>query len=219
MKKLFLLALGMLLSLSVMAEPLNIMVFGDSLSVGHNLATEDSFWQQLEKSLANKGYQVKVLNYSKSGETTAGGLRKVKDALFMNPDCVLLELGINDAFQKVPLKDTTKNLQGIIDFLKKRGIPVLLIGMEAPTYRTSEYRDEFREMYADLAYENELLLYPFFMKGLWNDDGTQKSADYFLKDRVHPSAKGVKIMVNHILPVVEQFIAEDVAEVIISKGN
>ena len=217
MRKVFLLGLSLFMSISAVAEPVKLMVLGDSLSVGHHLDSSDSFCSQLERALVKKGYQVQVLNYSKSGETTAGGLAKVKDTLFRNPDAVLLQLGSNDAFQGVPLETTTTNLQSLISFFQKKGLPVLLIGMEAPVGMPQEYRDGFRKMYVDLATENELLLYPFFMNGLWNEDGTQKSNDYFLGDGIHPSSKGVQVMVRHILPAVEQFIAEDVADVVVKK--
>ena len=217
MRKLFFLGVLLFMNISVMAEPVKLLVFGDSLSVGHHLDATESFCSQLEQELTKKGYHIQVLNYSKSGETTAGAVEKVKDMLFRNPDGVLLQLGSNDAFQNVPVKTTTANLQTLISFFTKRNIPVFLIGMEAPVTMSPEYREDFRKMYANLATENELLLYPFFMEGLWNEDGTNRSKDYFLEDKIHPSPKGVKIMVKHILPAVEQFIQEDVADVVIEK--
>lgn len=217
MKKLFLLAVSMFIGLSAVAAPLKLLVFGDSLSAGHNLDAKDSFCMQLKNVLTEKGYEIEVLSHSKSGETSLGGSKRIRSALAKRPDGVILQLGINDAFRQVPVEKIKANLQKLISGFKKAGIPVFLVGMEAPMDMPQEYRDAFRKMYTDLALENELLLYPFFMNGLWKEDGTHVSEEYFLKDKIHPSAKGVKIMVKNILLGVEQFISEDVANVEVKK--
>ena len=205
--------LGVLMcSLSAFAEPVKLMVFGDSLSAGHRLKVADSFWFQLDKALKKDGYNVDVMNYSQSGETTGGALHKIKGALSRKPDGVIVQFGSNDMFQHWPLERTKQNLQAIINTFKKAGIPVLLVGMEVPLTETPEYREGTRQMYANLALENELLLYPFFMDGLWKEDGTHQKESYFLPDKLHPSAEGVAIMVKRILPIVEQFLHEDVAQ-------
>ncbi|MBQ4471983.1 MAG: arylesterase [Alphaproteobacteria bacterium] len=210
MKKLCLLLGGLMMSVSVMAAPTKLMVFGDSLSVGYKIPEQASFCAQLEKALQDNKKNVVVLNYSKSGETTAGGVAKVNEAVDVKPDGVILELGINDALEKRDLNDTNEDLQTLISSFLDNGIPVFLVGMEVPADAPEEYRDAFRQMYADLALENELLLYPFFMDGLWQDDGKHVSEDYFLPDGMHPSEKGVGIMVKRILPAVQQFLYEDV---------
>ncbi len=210
MKKIVLLLAGLMMSVSVEAAPVRLLVFGDSLSVGHKLKSKESFCAQLGKTLKQKKYDVQVINYSKSGETTGGALHRLKGVLSQKPDGVLLQFGSNDMFQHVSLETTRKNLQKLIDTFKKEKIPVLLVGMEVPLTEPEEYRDGTRRMYADLALENELLLYPFFMNGLWKEDGTNADPSYFLADKMHPSAKGVEIMVHGILPVVEQFLREDV---------
>jgi len=209
MKKFLFLGL-LLFSFAAWAETIQLMVFGDSLSAGHGLDAKDSFGSQLNKVLLEDGYDIKISNYSRSGETSSGGVKKLKKALAQNPNAVVIELGINDALQKVPLEETTKNLQTIITTFADNGIPVFLVGMEAPTTLSDKYRNGFRQMYADLALENELLLYPFFMAGLWKDDGTHVSLDYFLADKVHPSVQGVSEIVRRIHPAIKQFLQEDV---------
>ena len=210
MKKILLLMGVLLMNVSVMAAPVKLMVFGDSLSVGHNIDAKDSFWAQLEVALKERGHDVQVLNHSKSGETTAGALHRVKGVVAKKPNGVILQLGSNDMFQHFALEKTKKNLEKLIETFKKADIPVLLVGMEVPLTEKPEYREGIRQMYADLALENELLLYPFFMDGLWKEDGTNADASYFLADKMHPSAKGVSIMVRRILPAVEQFLREDI---------
>jgi len=215
--KRFLLCLLLLFSVSASAEQLNLLVFGDSLSAGYKLKRKESFASQLEEALIQKGYQIKVTNHSLSGATTADGLKRLKPALAKKPDAIILELGANDMLQKLDLPQTKKNLQILIAAFKQKNIPILLAGMEASLTLPEEYRTAFRQMYSDLALTNDLLLYPFFMNGLWNDDGTPVSADYFLLDHMHPTEQGVEVMVRNILPVVEQFIREDVADLTIKK--
>jgi len=210
MKKIALLLGGLMVSVSVMAAPVKLLVFGDSLSVGHNIDAKDSFWAQLGVALKKNGHDVQVVNNSKSGETTKGALHRIRGAIARKPQGVILQLGSNDMFQHFPLEATRKNLQTLITAFKKANIPVFLVGMEALLTEKQEYRDGVRQMYADLALENELLLYPFFMDGLWREDGTNMDASYFLEDKIHPSAKGVQEMVRRILPAIEQFLREDV---------
>ena len=114
MKKIFLLLGGLIMSASVMAAPIKLMVFGDSLSVGYKIPEQASFCAQLEKALQANKKNVVVLNYSKSGETTAGGVAKVNEVVDVKPDGVILELGINDALQKRDLNDTNEDLQTLI---------------------------------------------------------------------------------------------------------
>ncbi|MBP5343595.1 MAG: arylesterase [Alphaproteobacteria bacterium] len=197
---------SLLFAASVYAAPLKLMVYGDSLSAGYQLPQDDSFYTQLEKSLQSEGENVRVLDYSKSGETSEGGVAKVTAALDMEPDAVLLELGINDILHGVSVTATQKNLQKIIDAFKEKEIPVLLVGMEAPVLMDLSYRKSFKNMYQFLAQKNDLMLYPFFMNGLWNDNGKHKDYAYFLSDLVHPSAQGVAIITKNILPTVKKFL-------------
>lgn len=212
MKNIVLLLGGLMMSASVMATPMKLLVFGDSLSVGHKIEAKDSFWSQLNVALKKNGHNVQVLNHSKSGETTAGALHRIKSAIARKPDGVILQLGSNDMFQHFPLEKTQNNLQTLIDTFKQQKIPVFLVGMEAMLTEPQEYRDGIRQMYVNLATENELLLYPFFMDGLWREDGSHTSEDYFLKDGIHPTGKGVAVMVKRILPAIEQFLREDMQE-------
>ena len=210
MKKLWLLCFCFLPSFAAFGADLNLMVLGDSLSAGHQLGPKESFAHQLEDALVEKGYSIHVTNLSFSGATSADGVRRLKNALSKKPNAVILQLGANDMLRKLDLKKTKENLQEIISTFKQKDIPVFLAGMEASIEMPEEYRTNFRQMYEDLALDNELLLYPFFMQGLWKDDGSHMKEEYFLPDKMHPSAKGVAVMVKHILPAVEQFLAEDV---------
>lgn len=193
----------------VRAEPFHLMVMGDSLSVGHGLSKKEAFYSRLEQALAEKYDNIRVLNFSRSGETAAGGVRKIQQALAQRPDAVLLELGINDALRDENITAIQENLQKIIDAFRKNHIPVMLIGMQVPFVKPAPYAQQFKKMYADLAAKNNLILYPFFMEGVFRGTGLiamQMPNDNLLSDHVHPSAKGVGIMVENVLPSVEKFL-------------
>ena len=208
MRFLFVFIVSMIMSVSAMAE-YTLAVFGDSLSAGHKLPKQDAFYVQLEDALRRKGYDIRVLNVSKSGETTFGGLRKINGLLSKKPDGVILELGVNDSFRNTPVKTITENLKKMIDTFQSRQIEVLLVGMKTIPNKPIAYQQQFEEMYRGLADEYGLELYPFFMEGIF--DGTQVfntriQNDNLLPNDFHPSAKGIVVMVQGILPTVEQFL-------------
>jgi len=200
--------LALIVSVPGMAD-YTLAVFGDSLSAGHHLPQKDSFYAQLEQALRSKGYPVTVLNASKSGETASGGVRKVNGLLALNPDGVILELGINDSFSNSPIPAIRKNLASLITTFQNRQIPVLLVGMKTFPNKPLAYQQQLEEMYQSLATEYQLLLYPFFMEGIFNLDSfgdVLHQNDNLLPHDIHPSAKGVSVMVRGILPTVERFL-------------
>lgn len=197
-------------SLTAAAESFNLMVMGDSLSAGYGLNATDSFYSKLDKALKSKGYNnLTVINFSRSGETTAGGVQKLSRALAQKPDAVILELGINDALRDEPVETINGNLEKLIQTFQNHDIPVLLVGMQAPLIKPAPYQQQFKKMYADLAKKHNLDFYPFFMDGVFKGTSLltlQMPNENVLADRIHPSAKGVDIMVQKILPTVQKFI-------------
>lgn len=189
----------------------HLMVYGDSLSAGYRLPEKDAFYSQLEQALKDKGYSnIAVLNLSKSGETTSGGVDRIHNALTYKPDAVLLELGINDALRGVEVATIQKNLETMIVTFQAAGAPVLLIGMQVPPVKDKAYQEEFNEMYQHLAQKYDLILYPFFMNGLFDYTLGQLNFNtaYLQSDRVHPTKDGVQVMVKNILPTVEKFLKQ-----------
>lgn len=185
-----------------------LMVYGDSLSAGYRLPANESYANQLQDTLKKAGYvNVRVTNFSKSGETTSGGLTRQQTALNQAPNAVILELGINDALQGIDLSTTQKNLKNLIEKFQTQNIPVILIGMQAPPTRDAVYRQNFNRMYQDLAKEYNLYFYPFFMKDVLKINLRQMTFDTTLlqSDGAHPTAKGVSIMVENTLPTVIAF--------------
>lgn len=181
--------------------PLEIVALGDSLTAGYMLPPGAGFAEQLEKALKNEGYKVNVVNAGVSGDTSSGGLARLDWALNEETDAVILELGANDALRGISPAVTEKNLEAIITKLKERRITVLLAGMLAPPNMGQDYETVFNAIYPSLAEKHDLVLYPFFL------DGVAAEPDLNLGDGMHPNEEGVKVMVDRILPSVEEMIA------------
>jgi acyl-CoA thioesterase-1 len=182
-------------------RPIRLVAFGDSLTAGYQLAASQSFPAQLAAALRARGHAVEVTNSGVSGDTTAAGLERLDWAVPEGTEAVILELGANDALRGLPPKDARANLERIIERLKAKNIDVLLAGMRAPANWGPEYQDAFNAIYADLASRHGLLLYPFFLDGVALDPALS------LSDGLHPSAKGIAVIVERILPSVEQLLA------------
>ena len=199
-------------SIVACAAPFKLAVYGDSLAAGYRLTPPEAFYSQLEKALHDKGYKnVSVINFSKSGETTSGGVKRMSSLMGSQPNAVLLELGINDVLRSQSISDTERNLQRMIERLQQASIPVMLIGMQVPPFQNPSYARAFNNMYEELARKNGLLLYPFFMKDVLKFTPVKMNFDttYLLSDGVHPNAEGVKIIVRNILPTVIEFLNEN----------
>ncbi|WP_137129360.1 arylesterase [Rhizobium sp. FY34] len=182
------------------AKTLQLVGFGDSLMAGYLLPSSESYTAQLEKALKDKGYDIVVTNAGVSGDTTAAGLSRVDWSVPDGTHGVILELGANDALRGVSPEQTEKNLEAIIVRLKERNIPVLLAGMIAPPNMGGDYGERYNSIYSRLAEKHGLALYPFFLDGVVTQPGLQ------LEDGMHPNAKGVGVMVELSLPVVERFV-------------
>jgi len=195
------LALCCLAGVARAAEPLHVIVFGDSLSAGYQLAADKAFPAQLEAALKAKGHDVVVGNAGVSGDTASAGLERLDWSVPDGTDAVILELGANDALRGIDPDVTRKALAGILARLKQRNIPVLLAGMLAPPNMGHAFTERFNAIYGDLAREYRVPLYPFFLEGV-----AAKPA-LLLADGMHPSPEGVAVIVKNILPAVEAFLA------------
>ena len=183
------------------AVPLQILALGDSLTAGYGLPNaSDAFPAQLERALKAKGRAVKVLPGGISGDTTTGGLNRIDWALAAKPDAVIVELGANDALRGIDPKLTGDNLRAIVRRIQRDGIPVLIAGMMAPPNLGKEYGDRFNAIYPAAAKESGALLYPFFLEGVAANPKLNQ------EDQMHPTAAGIAIIVEHILPSVEKLL-------------
>jgi acyl-CoA thioesterase-1 len=190
------------------AEPSEtvIVALGDSLTAGYGLPQDQSFPAQLEAALKARGHNVRVVNAGVSGDTATAGLQRLDWAIPDDADAVIVELGANDALQGLPPERTKATLAKIIEALQAKKIPVLLAGMEAPRNLGKDYVESFGAMYPDLAAQYDVILYPFFLEGAALND------NLMLKDGIHPNGEGVAVIVENMLPKVEELLAARPAE-------
>ena len=177
-------------------KPYRILAFGDSLTAGYGLPLEDSFPVQLEAALRDKGYDVRVINGGVSGDTTAGGLSRAQWALEDDPNLVIIELGANDMLRGLSPVTARDNLSRIIETFRQNHVRVILVGMKAQANLGDEYAAQFDGMYPDLAEAHDITLYPFFLEGVALHPQLNQA------DGLHPTAEGVRVIVQKILPVI-----------------
>ena len=183
------------------AEPLRIVAFGDSLTAGYGLAEKEAFPARLQAALEARGHDVEVINAGVSGDTASGGLARLDWSVPDGTDAVILELGANDALRAIDPAATRQALDTIVRRLRERGVPILLAGMRAPRNMGADYIAAFDRIYVELAETHDVLLYPFFL------DGVAAESRLNQRDGIHPTAEGVEIVVERILPSVEKLIA------------
>ena len=184
----------------VQAEPIKLLVFGDSLAHGYGLSPDDTFPAQLERRLRDEGWDLRVINGGNSGDTTAAGLARLDWSLADEPDAILVELGANDALRGIDPTETRANLDAILVRLGDRGLPTLLAGMRAPRNLGSSYAESFDRIFPDLAEAHRVALYPFFLEGVALQPTLNQA------DGIHPNRDGVSVIVERILPHVIELL-------------
>jgi acyl-CoA thioesterase-1 len=183
------------------APPRTVVAFGDSLMAGYQLRPGEGFAPQLEAALKARGRAVTVVPAGVSGDTTAQGKARINWVLAgmkTRPDLVILELGANDMLRGQSPAIARANLDAMITAFKGKGARILLAGMYAQPNNGPAYQKQFNAIYPELAKAQKIALYPFFMDGVAAVPGLQ------LADGLHPTPKGVKIIVARILPFVER---------------
>jgi len=169
-----------------------IVAFGNSLTAGLGLDTSESYPAVLQKLLQSKGYKYEVINAGVSGDTTAGGVRRIDWSLEPGAQFLILELGANDILRGQPIDLMKENLEQIIQKARSRSVTVLLVQMEAPVNAGPEYRKEAHQAFPDLANQYHLTLIPFFLKGIVGNDR------YIQADGTHPNAAGAQILAQNV---------------------
>jgi acyl-CoA thioesterase-1 len=181
--------------------PVKIVALGDSLTAGYGLTDKDGFVPQLQAALTAKGVAADVQNAGVSGDTASDGLARLDWSVPQWADAVILELGANDMLRGISPDVTRKALDAILSQLTERHIAVLLCGMRAAPNLGPEYVQAFERIYPDLAAKYGVPLYPFFLDGVAADPKMTQH------DGLHPNEAGVKVIVQRILPKVEELIA------------
>jgi acyl-CoA thioesterase-1 len=180
-----------------------IVAFGDSLTAGYGLTAGESYPSLLQRRIDEKHYQFRVVNAGLSGDTSAGGLRRIDQSLKGEVRFLILELGANDALRGQPVADMKKNLAQIIQRAQSHQVTVILAGMEAPPNYGSDYTRDFRATFQELAREYRLQLIPFILAGVGG------LAQYNQQDGIHPNVKGVEIVTENVWRVLEPLLAQE----------
>jgi acyl-CoA thioesterase I len=182
--------------------PQSILFFGDSLTAGYGLSPEMAFPSIIEKELNKSRLRVRVTNAGLSGETSAGGLARIDWVLRQPIDVFVLELGANDGLRGLPLDQTKKNLQGIIDKVKAKypKVKLVLAGMMVPPNMGKQYSAEFKNIYPELAKKNNATLIPFLLDGVGGNEKLNQA------DGIHPNVEGHKIVGKNLSVVLGKLI-------------
>ena len=194
-----LLIISFLAALPVFQESKVILFYGDSLTAGYGLSTEEAFPALVEKRLRDRGKQYKVINAGLSGETSAGGLTRLDWVLRQPVDIFVLELGANDGLRGLPLEQTQKNLQAIIDKVssKNPNARIVIAGMLVPPNMGPDYTEKFRKMFPALARKNNATLIPFLLQDVAGNEKLN------IADGIHPNVEGHKIVADNVLKAME----------------
>ncbi len=179
-----------------------ILIFGDSLTAGYGLPAPQAYPSLIAKRLADDGLQYRVLNGGLSGDTSAGGVHRIERWLKEPIAVFILALGANDGLRGIPARETSQNLQTILDKVRRHNpdVKVILAGMEIPDIVPGRYAAEFRKLFRELALTNHISFIPFLLEGV---AGIRQLN---LADGIHPNAEGQKVLANHTWAVLKNIL-------------
>lgn len=177
-----------------------ILAFGDSLTAGYGIQKSESYPAQLQRMLDERGYVYEVVNSGVSGETTAGGRRRIEKALEGDVRVAIIALGGNDGLRGLPVADVKANLEVMVDAAKAKGAKVLVAGMEAPPQMGDAYTREFRDVFRVVAKERGVELLPFLLEGVAGE------AELNQADNIHPNRDGAKIVAKTVFSALEPLL-------------
>jgi acyl-CoA thioesterase I len=199
-KSVFFIAFALILQAA--SAPKVILFFGDSLTAGYGLSVDEAFPALVEQKFNKKGKPAKAVNAGLSGETSAGGLTRIDWVLRQPIDVFVLELGANDALRGLPLEQTEKNLQAIINKVKAKypDVKIVIAGMMVPPNMGPEYTTKFQKIFPALAAKNKAVLMPFLLKDVAGDEKLN------LADGIHPNVEGHKIVAENVYKVLDPLL-------------
>ena len=175
-------------------------MLGDSLTAGLGLVETQSFPHLLQQKIDEEGYELEVENAGVSGDTSAGGLRRLDWALQGDVRVLIVALGANDGLRGLSVAEMTKNLSAIVRRAQDRGIVVILAGMEAPPNYGREYATAFREAYREVALTHRVLFIPFLLDKVAGQSALNQG------DGIHPNAEGTRIVADTVWAVLEPLL-------------
>jgi len=183
------------------AQP-KIVAFGDSLTAGLGIGLDEAYPAVLQEILDDEGYAYEVVNAGVSGDTSAGGVRRLDWVLDARDVAILiLALGANDGLRGLPPAEMKKNLADVIERAKSRGIRVLLAGFEAPPDSQDQYLQEFVSVFPELAREHEVLLLPSFLQEVAG------VAELNQEDGKHPNVEGARVLAGNVFRAIEPLLS------------
>jgi acyl-CoA thioesterase-1 len=201
------LAISVVLGSAAQAEQATIAALGDSLTQGYGLPVEEGFVPQLQRWLQDHGTDAQVLNAGVSGDTTAGGLARLDWTLAPEVDALIVALGANDMLRGIEPSETRANLDAILAGAKERDLPVLLIGVAAASNYGPAYKSGFDAIYPELADRYGAILVPDFFAPLRQLSSEPRAQQTYLQpDGLHPTGKGVSVIVEAIGPKVAELV-------------
>lgn len=177
-----------------------ILAFGDSLTAGFGVAEKENYPSRLQMILKQEGYPHRVVNAGVSGDTTAGGVRRISWLLQQKPRIVILALGANDGLRGLSLEEMYSNLKQIIATCRQQNAKVLLAGMKIPPNYGEEYSQAFVDVYLRLAAEFELSLLPFLLEGI------AAKREYTQADGIHPLGLGYEVVASTVWKSLEPML-------------
>ena len=172
-----------------------LVCFGDSITAGYGLDAAQSYPAALGLLLAKRGYSYRVVNQGVSGNTTKDAVARVNSIVALHPEVVVVEFGGNDGLRGLPLDTTRKNLDSVLATLQAAKIRILLVGITLPPNYGADYIQSFNAVYRDAASKHHVPLMPMLYDGIYTVPGTIQ------EDGIHPTAKGSKLIAEHLVPL------------------
>jgi len=180
----------------------NILIFGNSLTAGLGVEPDEAFPALIGNKIDSLNLPYDVINAGLSGETTAAGKERISWLLKQKVDVFVLELGANDGLRGIPITETRKNLQSIIDQVKAKypDAKQVMTGMEVPPNMGNKYASEFRVIFRELAMKNNMALVPFLL------DKVGGVPELNQNDGIHPTPEGHKILAENVWMVLKDLL-------------
>src|SRR3712207_3876870 len=196
------LALSVAVSAAVAQEKKTIVFLGDSLSAGAGVKPQQAFPSLVQEKIRERGLPFEVVNAGIGGDTTAGGLRRIDWLLQRTIDVLVLELGGNDGLRGLPVKNIKANLQAMIEKAKAKHpeVKIVVAGMQMPPNVGAQYAEEFRQVFHDVAKENNATMIPFLLEGVGG------LREYNQPDLIHPNPQGHKIVADVVWQTLEPLL-------------
>ena len=190
----FFILLNIIIGPTASDEPETIIFFGDSITAGYGVGTDLAFPAIVGEHLQRDGYDVEIVNAGLSGETSAGGLTRIDWILNREVDIFFLELGANDGLRGLPVEQTEKNLQAILDKVKAKNphVSIVIAGMMVPPNMGDAYSKAFEAVFTRISKSNDALLVPFLLEGVAGNSTLNQP------DGIHPNVKGHEIVAQTV---------------------